>query len=235
MGLEEITNIGKGINMAVRPVFFIDFNNSRIQEIELEFQWYSGFAKSQSQKSIKSFHAAIHDKYPELSVLEISSKSENPLGVALSAFNLSFITKKYQREITVETAFQGSKVFESGGPYLDLYGLDSRTAKKDVRLYESGKLIGFNFFGKSFPLEPKTLFYDWIYINALRQHNELSNDIKKYHAFTDIAFNPEKSINCQARSAALYVYLENKKLIEQALTSAEDFKNMVTPLYMSRI
>ncbi|WP_425604621.1 DarT1-associated NADAR antitoxin family protein [Stenotrophomonas sepilia] len=35
----------------------------------------------------------------------------------------------------------------------------------------------------------------------------------RYQAFTDIAFNPEKSVNCQAYSAALYASLRGRGLL----------------------
>jgi hypothetical protein len=60
------------------------------------------------------------------------------------------------------------------------------------------------------PLEPQSLFYDWLYISALMQpHNEaLLSELLRYHAFTDIEFNPEKSVSCQANSAALLLGLQ---------------------------
>lgn len=68
----------------------------------------------------------------------------------------------------LEMAFQGSKVFAAGGPFTDIYhAKDSRDAKRDPRLKESGPLIGFPFENVNFPLGPKTAFYDWLYINSL--------------------------------------------------------------------
>ena len=67
-------------------------------------------------KSVDSLHAAAL-KLPGISrVLEVSSKSREELGVALSAFNLTFTTLKHNRTFSVECAYQGSKVFERGGP-----------------------------------------------------------------------------------------------------------------------
>jgi len=123
----------------------------------------------------------------------------------------------------VETAFQGSKVFEKGGPYTDLLEGTSRDAKKDIRLKESGNLIGFRFFGKDFPLKPRTFFYDWLYINALNKDEYLREEVLNYNAFTDIEFNPKKSINCQAYSVALFISLEKSGLLKDALTTPDDF------------
>ena len=48
-------------------------------------------------------------------------------------------------------------------------------------------------------------FYDFIYISAVKQ--SLATDeihaISNYNYFTDIEFNPTKSINTQARAAAM--------------------------------
>jgi hypothetical protein len=98
----------------------------------------------------------------------------------------------------VECAFQGSKVFEDGGPFTDMFAMAPRDAKRDERLQTSGRLIGFRFMERDWALEPQTAFYDWVYISALIARKDLAEGLSKYSAFTDIEFNPEKSINCQA-------------------------------------
>ncbi|MDO6537964.1 hypothetical protein Q4524_05180 [Alteromonas stellipolaris] len=217
--------------MATRPLFIPNLTGvPGAEERLLEFKWHPGMAKSQKQKSIYELHSVAHSLGFDR-VLEISSKSENELGIKLSAFNLLIETKKNKNIFTVETAFQGSKVFSRGGPYKDLFGLDSLSAKKDIRLKESGKLMGFEFFGKMFPLEPRTYFYDWIYINALANNEELSKEVLSYDAFTDIEFNPKKSINCQAHSAAVYLSLAKVGMISDALSSPEDFLEILKAHY----
>ena len=212
-------------NMATRPVFISVPSNPNYLDIdEIEFEWFPGFSVKQKQRSIASLHESFKNKYSSLNILEISSKSENELGVALSAFNLTIETKK-NMSFSVETAFQSSKVFEHGGPYSDLFGRTSREAKKDPRLKTSGKLIRFQYFNRTWPLEPKTLFYDWLYINALSLNTDLSKLILEYDAFSDIEFNPEKSINCQARSAALYISLHRKNLLHHVLESTDNYIN----------
>ncbi|MFP3398368.1 hypothetical protein SB749_18775, partial [Brevibacterium sp. SIMBA_078] len=73
---------------------------------------------------------------------------------------------------------------------------------------------------------PKTLFYDWLYLNALSLNEELIKEVIKYDAFTDIEFNPGKSINCQARSVALFVALYKTGELEEALSSEDNFKKI---------
>lgn len=217
--------------MAIRPMFVPNKNGKPgAEERLLEFKWHSGMAKSQKQKSIAELHNVANDLGFER-VLEVSSKSENELGIKLSAFNLLIETQKNKKIFTVETAFQGSKVFSRGGPYKDLIGIDSLAAKKDIRLKNSGQLIGFEFFGKSFPLEPRTYFYDWIYINALAKNKELSEQVTLFDSFTDIEFNPQKSINCQAHSVAIYISLVSIGLIGEALSSPENFLEILKNHY----
>lgn len=213
--------------MAVRPVFLAvkakDTNRSLVDIKDIEFQWHPGFATTQKQKSIRELHTAIKDK-PGLSqtrILEISSKSEDVLGVQLSAFNLML---DYQsKKISVESAFQASKAFKNGGPYYDLLDKTSIEAKKDPRLKSSGNVTKFIFDGTEWPIEPKTLFYDWLYIKALTQNPAYSQKMMEFDAFTDIEFNPEKSFNCQARSAAIYVSLRIQGLLDEVISDPETY------------
>ena len=190
--------------MARRPVFVPKKDKIGVEILEVDFVWSSGYAVVQKQKSIDSLHSNL-SKFGPRNPLEISSKSREDLGVKLSAFNLSTTTQIKQRPFSVEVAFQSSKIFEGGGPYLDLLEVDSRSAKKDQRIRNSGRLTGFVFLGRQFPITPPTFFYDWLYINTLLKNEELLPQVVKRDSFTDIEFNPEKSINCQAYSVALLV------------------------------
>lgn len=210
--------------MAKRPVYEVkDFGKPYVKVHSIEFKWYPGFSIVQKQKSIESLHSSFFSLTGCKEILEISSKSKCDLGVSLSAFNLYMITKESRRKISVESAFQGSKVFLQGGPFDDLYYEPSKKAKKDTRLKHSGRLIGFRFFGQNWPTEPKTLFYDWIYLNALYRNENLKQQVHEFSAFTDIEFNPDRSINCQAYSAALFVSLFRRGILENALSSKNNY------------
>lgn len=169
-------------------------------------------AKVQAQKSIASLHKNAMQQIGVDKVLEISSKSMDELGVALSAFNLMIRTPK-GREYSLECAYQSAKVFEHGGPFLDLREMRSIDAKRDPRLTQHGRLIKFSIYNTDWDLQPRTAFYDWLYINALHKHPQLAERVLTYRAFSDIAFNPERSINCQAYAAALYVSLHERGLL----------------------
>lgn len=195
-----------------------------VEEIPVSFAWNPGFAPVQKKKNVVALHDAAQAKglFP---LLEVSTKSEERLGQRLSAFNLKVSTEI--GEISIESAYQGSKVFKQGGPYTDIYRMDSWSAKKDERLRSSGALVGFDFFGQKWPLIPKTAFYDWLYLSALEPHQEFLKRLFLYDGFTDIEFNPEKSINCQARTCALLVSLIKLDALNAALRSQADFISIV--------
>lgn len=213
--------------MATRPFFIPDSESNRlVQEVAVDFDWSPGFAVTQKRKNIAAMHeAAAALGYSPL--LEISTKSECRLGQRMSAFNLS-LKLHDGTEISLESAFQGSKVFENGGPYTDVYRLGSRDAKKDQRLRSSGNIIGFCFDGLEFPSEPKTAFYDWLYIGALAPHEEYLQRLESFEGFTDIEFNPKRSLNCQARSCALYVSLSRRGLLQELAHDPEKFVEALT-------
>ncbi len=183
--------------MAERPAVFI--HNGKVIGKLFSFEWFPGFAVSQKQKSIESLHNAIMKSDAGARPLEISTKSKEAVGVKLSAFNLRL------NNHTLENIFQSSKVFENGGPYLDLLDVPPKEAKRDERLHSSGSLKAFHYQNKDFPLSPRTVFYDYIYIAAVKESLAVHdiNAITGYNYFTDIEFNPAKSVNTQARTAAI--------------------------------
>lgn len=211
--------------MAERPVFIPLAKRGRlVQQIMVPFTWHSGMSVSQKKKNVAALHQAAACRNLE-PLLEVSTKSDERLGQRLSAFSLK--VELGDADVVFESAFQGSKVFEKGGPFTDLYEADARTSKRDSRLQESGRLVSFRFQGVEFPLYPKTAFYDWLYIRALFPHREFLRRLHKYAGFTDIEFNPERSINCQARSCATLVALQKQDLLESCMSSFQKFAEIL--------
>lgn len=213
--------------MASRPIFVINDNKKEFfKEVNIEFTFYSGFSVTQKSKSIQSLHENAK-KLGYKNILEVSTKSDNKLGWQLSAFNL-MVDFDFDKRISLECAFQGSKVFENNIQYKDLYFVESIVAKKDERLKKSGNIIGFKFEGNFWDNEPKTAFYDYLYIKTLNDnYRDIIEELVKYDTFTDIEFNPKKSINCQARTCAILVSLYKNDLLEKALNSKNDFIKIV--------
>jgi len=219
--------------MAKRIIFKALNNIVGVEIIEINFEYYSGFSLQQKQKSIKSLHDNAKKQGYE-NILEVSTKSPIELGVLLSAFNLSAKTQKYSYEFSVERAFQASKVFEKGGPYVDILKMTSREAKMDSRLKNSGGLLKFKFFDYTFETNPPTYFYDWLYINTLLKNNELIEKICEYNIFSDIEFNQMKSINCQAYSLALFKSLINNNISLENLKEPKIFLDKTSIEYCKR-
>ena len=164
--------------MANRPVFTVLSSPPFVRTVNTDFQYYSGFALSQAQKSIKSLHKSFETQHPAYAgkVLEVSSKSPVLLGVKLSAFNLQY-TMSDGTKHPVESVFQSGKCFSNGEQYTDILQMTAHDAKHDPRLRNSGDVIAFRLEGVEYPTQPLTFFYDWIYLNALSQNSDLIEQI----------------------------------------------------------
>lgn len=211
--------------MAERPIFLpTATGKSLVTEVPIEFKWHAGMSRSQKIKNVHELHNNSKKKGVRC-ILEVSTASEDDLGLRLSAINLTIgfgIT-----EYVFESAYQGSKVFSRGGPYEDIYNLDGRSAKRDDRIKSSGRIVGFKFRGEEYPNNPPTAFYDWLYMNAVYSKQEILNRISFYDGFTDISFNPEKSLNCQARSCALISSLSRRDKLDDAVESFGEFLKII--------
>jgi hypothetical protein len=195
--------------MATRPVFVASNSADSppgAKQILVDFDWHPGFSVSQKQKSIASLHSAIVGTTDVQCPLEISSKSPNPTGVSLSAFNLELqFCQGAPIQASVETLYQGSKIYSGVARRDDdRYSLSPREARSRARDYEAAqKLTGWTIGDYRFGLDSGTEFYDWLYLGALHQNKGLLGALMNYDCFTDIEFNPKKSLACQARSAAI--------------------------------
>lgn len=212
--------------MALRPIFIPVFSGtSLVDTIMTEFEWVPGLSRSQKIKNVKNLHEEFSKKndFPLEKILEVSSKSINPMGNDLSAFNLYIFNESLKRNISVESAYQGSKVFENGGPFIDIYKKTSVDSKKDDRLKKSGNIIKFIYEKTEWDIFPENAFYNYLYISALVCNESYYSSLKDYLAFTDIEFNPNKSINCQAYAVALYLSLKNRGILREAMKDKDSF------------
>ena len=215
--------------MAIRPVFCPNLPSvdaaPGVKQIEVEFKWVPGQAHTQRQKCAASLQAAIRKQLPQMKALEISSKSDTTLGIALSALNLAGADG-----VAVETNYQCGKVFEGGvGPFAVSAFETPSEARKAVRERAVGRqLVAFSHQGTTWPLEPSSLFYDWLYCSTLAQNEALAKRVLQHNGFTDIEFNPEKSVSCQAAAAAYYASLHAFGLLDAALSSAKAFMETYT-------
>ena len=218
--------------MESKPVFMPRVGSDNLVKTDMvRIERHVGFATRQKKKTLNDLHRVIKKKYGFKNVLELSTKSGNKLSFPLSPYSLQ-ITNDDGQKYSVENAFQASKVFEQGGPYLDLLTEKPRQARKDDRLISSGELTGYDYFGMEWGVEPLTTFYDWLYINALKQHPELHEEVVQYQAFTDISFNPKRSVHCAAYSLAMFVALHKRDLLE-GVEDPGTFYDVVTGFELS--
>lgn len=213
--------------MAKRPVFESKTFYPFYSEHYVEFDWVPGLSVSQKKKCVLSLHDAYRKLCPGNKILEASTKSTEPLGLALSPFNLEMYVPSSGKRVPEEVVYHAAKVFEYGGPYLDLYEVSPGAAKHDDRLRGSGRIVSFRFEGTDFPTRPKELFSVWLYISALLDNQDLLSQVCEYDAFTDIEFNPDRSIACQARSLAIAVGLRKVGLLEK-VKDFDDFILLMT-------
>lgn len=213
--------------MAKRPVFVPNLQGNPTVMVEMvEFEWFPGLSIAQKQRSIASLHRSAGKTLGVSRFLEISSKSCHPCGVDLSAFNLTVTIPGKANRVSVESIYQSSKVFEDGGPFLDLLDQPAGQGRKDPRLKQSGRLVHFDFLGRIWPPDPETFFYDWIYFLALKQQPRLAKRLLDHDGFTDIEFNPKKSLNCQAHAAALFCALAHHRQSDEIYRSPAAFKRI---------
>lgn len=232
-------------------------------EESIEFDWHSGLSWQVRQRSSKCLAEAILQRYGGAGlsandILEVSTASEDyETGKALSALNLMYEDPISGRVFSVESWFQAAKVFEKDGreygPYEELLTvkapkrylntfLDKKTAAQydDDYLFQKiqseidgASLVRFEMAEKTYPLIPRSCFYDYLYAKALYQdrNSNLAERLCRYRVFTDIMFNPgtgkKQKFNTQARSCAIFVSLTKRGLIDEALFDIDTFIDMV--------
>ena len=208
--------------MVSRPVFAPMRDQVGVMEFESKpFIWHPGFALSQKQKNVEELHEAILRDDPTQHPLEISSRSKTSLGVNLSAFNLGvWRDGKY---LSVESVYQASKVFAGNiGPHPEWYSDNPGEVRNRIRDI-AGAIVAYRLGHDEWGLNPTRAFYNWVYCRALHKNKKLIEELSGYTCFTDIAFNPQKSLNCQAYAISLYLSLVANGVADEALSGKDIF------------
>ena len=195
--------------MVTRPIYISTGKpENPFTKEDIEFVWVKGMSYKQKCKRRDSLHDAIAKTklYHRAKLLEISTKSNIDLGIKLSALNL---TVKFNsgNEETVEKIYQSSKVFD-----------------------EDHNIIGFKYGNTTFEKDPKSMYYDYIYMLGLYFHKEYHEELSKYSIFTDIEFNPNKQSNTQARAAAIWNTLY-KNNMTNIVENRDEFKKYYKSIF----
>lgn len=220
--------------MDSRPIWVPTMKlNPLVQEIVIPCRLRASLTPEDKKLNVVSLHRHA-ELFGYVPLLEVSTKSESRLGRQLSAFNLTLNTSLGR--CYIESLYQGSKVFDHGlkdSPhnFPSLYTLGAWVAKKYPALRTSGNILGFDYFGVSWPSKPKTMFYDWLYLTALLDNPQLLDQLVKgrYAGFTDIEFIPKRAINSQARACAVAITLSYLGLFKAAMVTTDAFKAIYEP------
>lgn len=242
--------------MATRNVYYLNHNHD-MKMMPVNFRWQSGWNRQAKQMSAHNLHQGFLNKHPQAKLLEISSVGKNKIGVQTSAMHLNVYTSnpakhglrtstvnsngKPYGKFKVENVFQAGKVFQGQTPEQHqqstqrILNMNPVQAKHTTKAMNSrSQLKGFKMFGHQFPLQPKTDYYDYVYMHGLAQHPKLGKQIASHNAFSDFFAVPGKTINTQSKSCTLFTslvkkhgwngmkkVLNNKKLFTQAEQKAD--------------
>ena len=149
-----------------------------------------------------------------MQILEISSRSDEPLGRALSAMNLRASGSDGNRRLPVESVYQAAKCYGDGGPddQPAANGFDAKRRDKERR--SAGSLRGFQHNGAFWPAASGSVFYDREWIKAATAIGA-TRELTGYDAYTDQFHRPGAAVACQARSAAMLVGLARSRQLDQ--------------------
>ena len=212
--------------MANRPVFVWTDKFPWYKKVDVSFTWNSGFSLAQKQKNILAIHENFTSRFPDTPILEVSDKNELELGQRLSMNRLTMKAPD-QQSYVIENLFYSSQVFEHGGPYLEYLTDTPEDWKAERKLHMSGPLVGYCLFEEDYPLKPQNVFFDYLYFKGLLDNPELAEELCSYDAFSDIEFNPEKSLTCQAKAAALFVSISRAEKLDEC-RDFESFYSLMT-------
>lgn len=194
--------------MATREYWIITPEGVKTESID--FEWFGGFADVRKKMCINSLHNAILERHPDAKILEISSASEQDIGVKLSAMNLTYKDRELEEPVELEKVYQSSKILKEYGPLTEILEIDDpKSAKvKTKELLKKYELEGFERgYSKT---DDARLFYGGLYLKSLLQ-NDLVDAVKnlEYNVFTDIFHQTGHA--CQAEVVAEIVNVFGKK------------------------
>ena len=256
--------MAKGIRVAFFSVVNWKPGMRAFEEREITFEWHLGMSWQQKQKSSKSMLEQL--ELQGYNPIEISRRSEDmEFGVQLSAFNLKINNKNVENIFQAYKVFNdGGPYYDllevDPKSAKNDCRIQTKDSKKPCQTYnvayknkefftdenicdycrtrQDRELIRFESKKAKWAKEPKSMFYDAIYIAALLQNKQLSNKLVEFNAFTDIEFNQKTPyatlkgpFNCQARSCAIYSTLKQAKISDVEITDIIQSPERMKELY----
>ena len=183
--------------MARRMVFFV--KDGKVERKKIKFKGIPGKSEDVLNNNVKRLHSKLTQR-----ALEVSRYSQDPLGIKMDRRAL-YIQPNYAGGIYLESFYQGSKIFENGGPHRHWVFLSPIDVLDDKRLENSGQIVRYwSLFEHEYWYESEH-YFDYHYIKAcVRSLSKYDlEELLKYEVFTDIEYNPNKEDITPAIAAAL--------------------------------
>lgn len=195
-----------------------------IVEKIVDFTEVRGDKESSVVKTMENMHHVIRANETGGKILEVSPYGSN-IGQMLTPWQLTLKTKSGV-SYPVAAIYESSKVFERGGPYEDLKDKNQDELQKDERLTQSGDLMGYHFEEEAFTTTPRHKFFDYLYIRALKDREDLQEELLKADIVTDVTYQMNAMHLSPARSVSYFISLYRENLLDKVLSSSEEFDKM---------
>ena len=128
----------------------------------------------------------------------------------------------------VAALYEVAKVYEEGGPYEDLKSKRPDEILGDQRHRQAGSLMGFHFEHEAFTTNPRHKFFDYLYIRALKDREDLHEELLKAEILTDVTYQMSSMYLSPARSVSYFISLYKEGLLDKVLSSSEEFDHLYT-------
>lgn len=178
------------------------------------------------KKTLDTMLHAIRAKESGGEILEVSPYG-NAVGKACTPWHLKMKADNGE-EYPVAALYEAAKIFEDGGPYEDLRSKRPDEIFGDQRLRDAGSLMGFHFENEAFTTSPRHKFFDYLYIRALRDREDLHEALLKAEILTDVTYQMSRMYLSPARSVSYFISLYREGLLDKVLSSSEEFDHLYT-------
>lgn len=211
-----------------RRLYFIPKSSYQglILEKSVYFPEIRGEKEHSMKKTMETMHHVIRAQESGGRILEVSPYG-GAIGKACTPWLLKLSTKDGE-SLPVAALYEAAKVFEFGGPYEDLRNKRPESVLGDPRLKNSGDLMGFHFEKEAFTTTPRHKFFDYLYIRALKEREDLKEALLKAEIVTDITYQMSSMYLSPARSVSYFISLCKEGLLEEVLASSEAFDKIYT-------
>ena len=238
---QKIKNI-KSMHHAIKS------ENSQVNILEVSTKSDKKFGKNLSAFNLKLDNKPLEQVFQESKIFKAENKGFIDITELIQKIKIKELTKEIIKNIIKINndiiIYENDKInFKIGDEICFNFGnFHPRICKTIVAVFlekykERIKLNHFKYKNEIFELnsckKSQTLFYDYIYFRAV-QETLSQNEIKQilhFDIFTDIEFNHKKSLNCQARSCALYHYVLRHDKIKHYLQCKNNFEKIYEKYY----